>query len=302
MVGNHEITVSVSKKPITGSPVTIRVIPQKGLICKFGRKGSGEGDLDDAWGVMVTRDGNIRVCDRNNERLQTFTLNGKYQSTTTFSNISTTVSPDWSTVSEDGTIFTSDGTVGQVIGHDEFGRVLRCFGKGVISYCFGIAMSPMDGRVYVVDNKGHCIHIYDQDGNYCKSFGCEGQGQGQLCKPVGIAIDGEGKAFVSDRHNHRIQVFDAEGQYLYSFGSEGSGDNQMRYPSGIALDCDGNVYVCDKGNNRVMKYESDGKFIGRIDSEDNTVDDPRSICVTDDRPLGYVVTNSKGKNIQVFSQ
>ncbi|XP_070570798.1 tripartite motif-containing protein 2-like [Ptychodera flava] len=190
VVGTHEITVSVSKKPITRSPVTVRVIPQKGLICKFGRNGTGDGEFKDAFGVMVTRDGTIRVCDRGSRRLQTLTLNGQYQSTTTFSNIETTVSPDWSTVSEDGTIFTNDGIGGQVIVHDENGRVLRRFGKGVISYCFGIAISPLDSRVYVVGHDGHSIHIFDQDGNHCKSFGCEGQGQGQLRKPVGIAIDG----------------------------------------------------------------------------------------------------------------
>ncbi|XP_070543754.1 tripartite motif-containing protein 3-like [Ptychodera flava] len=120
--------------------------------------------------------------------------------------------------------------------------------------------------------------------------------------PTDVAVDAEGKVFVSDRDNHRIQVFDAEGQYLYSFGSEGSGDNQMRYPTGIALDCDGNVYVCDNGNNKVMKYESDGKFIRRIDSEDNRVDDPGGICVTDDKPFCKVVVVSGKGYVKVFSQ
>ncbi|XP_070570890.1 tripartite motif-containing protein 2-like [Ptychodera flava] len=40
MVGNHETTVFVSKKPIPGSPVTIKVIPQKGLpFVNLARKG-----------------------------------------------------------------------------------------------------------------------------------------------------------------------------------------------------------------------------------------------------------------------
>ncbi|XP_070557303.1 tripartite motif-containing protein 2-like [Ptychodera flava] len=60
MTGKHEVTVSVSMRPVKGSPVTINVIPQKGLICKFGREGSGVGELNDAWGVRVTKDGNIR--------------------------------------------------------------------------------------------------------------------------------------------------------------------------------------------------------------------------------------------------
>ncbi|XP_070543757.1 tripartite motif-containing protein 2-like [Ptychodera flava] len=212
------------------------------------------------------------------------------------------VDPFSSVLSDDGSIITTDVNGRQVIVHDESGNVSRCFGKGVIEFPYGIAINPVNGKVYIADYSGHCIHIYSRDLEFCKKFGCHGKGEGQLHYPTDIAIDAERKVFVSDQDNHRIQVFDAEGQYLYSFGSEGSGDNQMRHPKGIALDCDDNVYVCDCGNNRVMKYESDGKFVCRIDSEDNKADDPRGICVTDDKPFGKVVVVSGKGCVQVFSQ
>ncbi|XP_070579814.1 tripartite motif-containing protein 2-like [Ptychodera flava] len=301
MTGKHEIRVSVFKKPVKGSPVTINVIPMKGLICKFGRSGSGVGELNDAWGVRVTKDGKIRVCERGNNRLQTHTLDGQHSYTTTFSNMPSTASPQFSAVSEDGSVFTTDSNSRKIIVHDENGSVIRCFGENVINYPFGIAISPVNGRVYVGDIHCHCIHIYSQDGHHYKSFGCQGQGNGQLNSPVDIAIDAEGNVSVSDQSNHRIQVFDAEGQYLYSFGSQGSGDNQMCYPRGLSLDSDGSVYVCDHGNNRVMKYDSRGKFICRIDSDDSA-ESPSGICVTDDKPFGKVLVVNLNKCVQVFAQ
>ncbi|XP_070579942.1 E3 ubiquitin-protein ligase TRIM71-like [Ptychodera flava] len=214
MTGKHEIRVSVFKKPVKGSPVTINVIPQKGLICKFGKFGLGREKLGDVYSVMVTRNRNIRFCDNtSNGRLKTFTVEGRYICTTKFSYISTRVTPLFSAVSEDDYVFTTEDNFRQVIVHKENGRVMRCFGEGVIYFPYGIAISPIDGRVYVVDIWGHCIRIFSQDGKYYKSFASQGQSDGQLNSPVDIAIDAAGKVFVSDKENHRIQVFDAEGQY-----------------------------------------------------------------------------------------
>ncbi|XP_070540293.1 tripartite motif-containing protein 2-like [Ptychodera flava] len=134
MTGKHEMTVSVFKKPVKGSPVTVNVIPMKGLICEFGKYGLGREELGDVYGVMVTRNQNIRFCDNSNGRLKTFTVDGKYICTTKFSNISTRVTPLFSAVSEDGSVFTTEDNFRQVIVHKENGRVMRCFGEGVIYF------------------------------------------------------------------------------------------------------------------------------------------------------------------------
>ncbi|XP_070560586.1 tripartite motif-containing protein 2-like [Ptychodera flava] len=43
--GEHELSVTVCKKPVEGSPVNIKVIAKKGLMCKFGRKVQGSVSL-----------------------------------------------------------------------------------------------------------------------------------------------------------------------------------------------------------------------------------------------------------------
>ncbi|XP_078000324.1 E3 ubiquitin-protein ligase TRIM45-like [Glandiceps talaboti] len=301
--GKHELSVSVCKKAVNGSPACIDVIPQKGLIWQTGKSGSGLGELNYPYGIRSTRGGHLQVCDRGNHRLQTFTSKGQPNTIIKFSNISSTVTPVYSVQADNGDIFTTDIGSNQVIVHDENGHVMRSFGKGTMKCPYGIAISPLNGMVYVVDFNGHCIHIYNQDGNLYKTFGTQGQGQGQLYYPYDIKVDYDGKVFVSEHHNHRIQVFNSEGQYLYSFGSQGSGDGQMNNPTGLAIDSASNVYVCDCTNNRVLKFTSDGEFISRIDSDDNPCSSPRGVYVTDDKPLGNVVVVNYGNNcVQMFAQ
>lgn len=47
---------------------------------------------------------------------------------------------------------------------------------------------------------------YGALGSQVSSFGCEGEGDGQLCRPWGISVDKEGYVVVADRSNNRIQV------------------------------------------------------------------------------------------------
>lgn len=47
---------------------------------------------------------------------------------------------------------------------------------------------------------------YGSLGSQVSSFGGEGEGDGQLCRPWGISVDKEGYVVVADRSNNRIQV------------------------------------------------------------------------------------------------
>lgn len=47
---------------------------------------------------------------------------------------------------------------------------------------------------------------YGSLGSQVSSLGCEGEGDGQLCRPWGVSVDKEGYVVVADRSNNRIQV------------------------------------------------------------------------------------------------
>ncbi|XP_070560139.1 tripartite motif-containing protein 2-like [Ptychodera flava] len=297
--GKHELSVTVCKKPVQGSPVNIKVIAKKGLVCKLGEKGSGIGQFSGLQGMTMMRNGDVLVAEHSNQRLQSFTVNGRHRKIFKFSNVNN-FSPYDATVSANGNVFTTDTQNKQGIVCNENGELIGCFGKGNVQGSRGIAISPVNGRVYIVGHTAHCIHIYDQDGNHIKSFGSNGSQKGQFSYPYFVCIDNTGNVYVSDSGNHRIQVFNGNGQFLFTFGSRGSGDSQMNWPRGIAVDKHGYVYVADYNNNRIVKYESNGKFVCRIDEVSDGLNCPTGVCVTDD---DRVIVADKGNScIKVFTQ
>ena len=54
----------------------------------------------------------------------------------------------------------------------------------------------------------------NKDGDWIKSWGEPGNGEGQFSTPHNIAADASGTLYVADRNNRRIQVFDSDGKYL----------------------------------------------------------------------------------------
>ncbi|XP_070579584.1 tripartite motif-containing protein 2-like [Ptychodera flava] len=300
--GKHELSVSVRNKPVKGSPVRIQVIPKKGLLCKFGEKGSGVGQLNRPYGVKIVRNDTALVCDHNNNRIQSFNFNRNYDNMVQFMRLDE-LQPNDVTVFDDGNIVITDEGRREICVCDENGKVIRFFGKGNISLPVGIEVNPINSKLYVVDYGAHCVHIYDQDGNHIKSFGRYGSKEGEFNRPWFICVDGDGNVYVADGDNHRIQVFDIDGQFMYSFGSQGSGDGQFDYPRGVAVDKHGYVYVSDSDNNRVVKYEAEGKFVCRVDCEGNGLRSPYGICVTDDEPFGRVLVVDHGNNcVKVLAQ
>ncbi|XP_070554591.1 tripartite motif-containing protein 2-like [Ptychodera flava] len=228
----------------------------------------------------MTKSGHVIVDDRSNHRLQSFALQGKHQAIYKFTEIAN-FTPVYSAVSEDGKIFTTDNGNKQVVVCDENGQLIKCFGKDQLKYVFGIAISPYNGNVYVVDYSAHCIRIYSQSGDYIKCFGSQGNRAGQFSNPWDITVESsEGKVFVSDPGSHSVKVFDADGGFLFSFGSCGSADGKFNNPWGICNDLHGNVYVCDYSNNRVQKFSSSGAFICQVDCGTEALRGPTGVCVT----------------------
>ncbi|XP_002739689.1 E3 ubiquitin-protein ligase TRIM71-like [Saccoglossus kowalevskii] len=301
--GKHELAVFVHNRSVQRSPAIIYVVPKRGLLHKYGQVGTDSGQFSYPESVTVTRNGGTLVCDRGNNRLQLFSLNGDHKKTVQINDFDHAFLPYFATQSRDGYFFITGNGNRQVIICDENLKYIRCFGSGELKYPRGITISPVNGRLYVVDNGSHCVRIYYQDGEYIKSFGSQGNKEGELSNPWGISIGVDGNVIVADNSNHRMQVFDGDGEYLYSFGDCGNGSDRLQNPLGVSTDRDGNVYVCDHNNHRIQKYDSHGKYLTRIDTAKDGLCNPRGICITDDKPFGKVVVADFGNNcIKVFAQ
>lgn len=112
-----------------------------------------------------------------------------------------------------------------------------------------------EGSIYIPDSCSHKVFVYDRDGQYKHAIGSHGKREGQLAKPVSLAIAGE-HIYVAEELNQRVSVFRTSGEFVCSF--QGSEDeeamcSQLRYPSGVAVDRDGFLYLCDRWD-RVIKF------------------------------------------------
>jgi tripartite motif-containing protein 71 len=115
-------------------------------------------------------------------------------------------------------------------------------------------LQSREDYVYIADMKNHRIQKFDGNGNFITMWGSEGEGDGQLKNPAGVAIDTSDNVYVTDQDNGRIQKFTSDGQYLTKWGSPGNGDGQFAEPEGIDVDSQGRVYVADTGNNRIQVF------------------------------------------------
>lgn len=151
------------------------------------------------------------------------------------------------------------------------------------NYLFSIQPSPLQpgylagsssiavygNRIYVMGSGyyGNNIKVFDTSGNYIKTFGSPGSGNGQfdLDWRNNIAVDSSGRIWVVDSGNSRVQVFDSEGNFLFKFGSEGTGNGQFDFTSvagNVAIDSNNNAYITDSGSGigRIQVFNSSGIY------------------------------------------
>jgi len=97
--------------------------------------------------------------------------------------------------------------------------------------------------------------IYQEVGRQLFEFGGEGEGDGQLCRPWGVACSDEGYILVANRSNNRIEVYTPMGQFYKKFGTSGKGPGEFDRPAGITCDRRNRAIVTDKDNHRIQVKE-----------------------------------------------
>lgn len=196
----------------------------------FGKCGTAPGEFTCPCELDIDDAGNILVVDGSNRRIQKFSLEGNFLA------------------------------------------AVGSSGVGILQFSEpdGIAINPINQKIYVVDNNTHHVQILNPDLTFHDMFGKEGCGKGYLCYPWGIACSCQGEVYITDSGNCCVQVFTADGYYLREFGRKGSGSGDFLWPTGISVSADGNiVYVSDYGNNRISVFTSDGQFLKSFGKEGN---------------------------------
>jgi hypothetical protein len=123
------------------------------------------------------------------------------------------------------------------------------------------------GNVYVADGFGpnNRIAKFTKDGNFVKTWGQTGSGQGQFNRIRGIASDAAGNLYVADAGNKRIQVFDSEGTFKSQMTNVGT-------PQAICVSGGSTQYLYSSNSNdpesmdngEIYKVQLSGQVVGKF--------------------------------------
>ncbi|XP_006823704.2 E3 ubiquitin-protein ligase TRIM71-like [Saccoglossus kowalevskii] len=229
----------------------------------IGGKGTKQGKFSLPLGLCVNAHGDIAVADHDNARVQVIDArNGRSKLQFKLAGFSKPARPIDISSSVDGRYFITDGSfennVGnnQVIVCNEYGKVLKCFGKKQLQNPWGIAVNHRTGCVLVVDREAHCIRTYLMTNYRYISSICtrDDMISCRLEYPMYLAIDSRGCLIVSV-DDLQIQIITPDGKFEFrSCPIEG-----VDSAKGVAMDADDNIYVCDVCESRVQMYDKHEK-------------------------------------------
>jgi DNA-binding beta-propeller fold protein YncE len=178
------------------------------LVKTYGKHGDGPGEFEDPEGISIDRaTGEIYATDEDHRQLLIFSKDGAFARAMKVEH-----DPEGVCVFEDRVYVTMSkaGWVG-------------CYGKdGALKFKFGAAhlqepdyaaVSP-DRKLYVTDQRGNRIQVFDLDGTFLRTIGGPGSGPGRFDQPEDLAFDKDGNLWVADGDNHRVQVLTPEGKFL----------------------------------------------------------------------------------------
>ena len=113
------------------------------------------------------------------------------------------------------------------------------------------------------------------------SLGHSGNGDGQLDRPTGVAVDKQGYIYVADWGNDRLQVFSPEGDFVAKLTGDGTiskwGKDKLDAnvemwhereiaqgiereklfwgPIAVSVDAEDRVFVVESARNRIQVYQ-----------------------------------------------
>ncbi|KAL9958790.1 hypothetical protein ACROYT_G035851, partial [Oculina patagonica] len=93
---------------------------------------------------------------------------------------------------------------------------------------FGIAVNT-EGKIVVTDYNGHCVYVFDNEGNCLSKIGSQGLDSGQFNYSAGVSFFNDNEILIADFDNHRIQHINIQtGTVVKSFGKCGAGKEEFK--------------------------------------------------------------------------
>lgn len=200
-----------------------------------------------------------------------------------------------------GNIFVSDSVRAKIYVFEKDGDFSHTIKNKVFQRPVGIAISPEDKKLYIVDALASQIHVTSLKGKFLYSIGKKGTGNGEFNRPTFIDVGHNGRLYVSDSMNHRVQILDENGAFIHKFGRLGQNIGSFGSPRGISLDKDNNIYVIDSMYNNIQIFNQNGELLMVLGGYGNRAGKfalPEDIHIANNN---IYVTDSNNRRIQIFT-
>ena len=158
------------------------------------------------YGITISPDGHIYVCDTGNCCVCVFDVNGKFL----FSFGS------WGSGDEcfnfprdlcfasDGFFYITDVITGRICVYDKDCKFIRKFTTTYMPSCIDATDC---GHLILSSLWSNKVMIYTTGGDLVHVIGERGSGLGQFHGPTGVSVDSDGLIYIADQYNNRFQVF-----------------------------------------------------------------------------------------------
>lgn len=170
-------------------------------------------------------------------------------------------------VDQQGRVYVADSQDRRVVVFDSNGKYVTAMGgPQLLHRPVGVAINPVNNRVYVVDagtldSTHHAVSVFNKKGKHLFDFGKRGSKKGEFNFPTNISVSADGHLYIVDTGNFRVQKFSKDGKFIDSFGSVGTALGSFARPKGIALDSDGQIYVIDAAFNNVQIFNQQKRLL-----------------------------------------
>jgi tripartite motif-containing protein 71 len=308
---------------LAGSSLAAEELPPPRFLLEWGRKGAGNGEFSACVGVTIGPDDEIYTSEFRNQRVQRFTLEGRFIGMFPIQPFCGGLAVDSA-----GIVYVGVWNSNKMAAYSRTGELLREWGrKGTGDDEFqlpgAVSLGP-DDLLYVPDQGNSRVVVFTREGRFVRKWGEYGTEPGQFgggagvgsrfAGPQMVAFDRAGNVYTTDAALDRVQKFTAEGKLLGYWGNESAepggfgppplgkdGKPITGGPIGICVDRKDRVWVGGT-NHRVQQFTNDGKYLrglGPEGTEPGRFHTPHALTL--DRHGCLYVADTMNARIQKFA-
>uniref|UniRef100_A0A8W8LPE1 Tripartite motif-containing protein 2 n=1 Tax=Magallana gigas TaxID=29159 RepID=A0A8W8LPE1_MAGGI len=243
--------------------------------------------------ISLGKSGRFWVSDGDGNLVQTDLKGNKIQKIKTSGG-----SEGFHTVTQDGDLIYTDKrnkVINRITPNNTITKFIKTGGWIPLS----IHSSHINGDILVgmIKDTESKVTRYNKTRTEIQNIQRDNKGQALYRDPHYITENINGDVCVSD-YNNGVVVVDKSGQHRFSYTGQGSRFD----PYGTCTDVLGHILVCDYISKAVYLLDQDGQFLSQLQTPQQGVEHPRSVCVDDENNFWVGQRNTNTVTVYKYLQ